>query len=152
MGDSDVITAKHGPGFSRDLTEWQVFIGRNRLLRQKVVVWDESSAYHNQVLWFRARLTRQEVVGLWEIIERIRFREFRRHYTHETMVVTHCPSCWITVRFEDRIKEVEAYDLRRLSEYERQPHMVGFQELWEAITARAPYGKVPMSEGLPRSW
>jgi hypothetical protein len=152
MGDSDVIAARVSPGFSRDLTEWQVLIGRNRWLRQKVVVWDHDSEFHNQVLWFWAKLSRQQMAGLWQIVERSGFREFRRHYTHETMSVTDCPSYWITVRFGDRVKEVEAYDLRRLSEFERQPDMVGFRELWEAITALAPYGKVPMAEGLPRPW
>jgi hypothetical protein len=153
MGDSDVIAAKYGPGFSHDLTEWQVFVGRNRWLRQKVVVWNQDSEFHKRVLWFWAKLSRRDMAGLWEIVERIGFQEFRRSYTHQTMCVTDCPSYWITVRFPDRVKEVEAYDLRRLSEFERQPDMIGFQELWEVITAHAPYGKVPTAEGLPRpSW
>jgi hypothetical protein len=152
MNKSDVMSASYQPGFSPDLTYWQVFIGRNRWLRQKVVIGDRDSELHNQVLWFRAKLSRQQMAELWATVARVGFREFNRHYAHETMCRTDCPSYIITVRFDDRLKEVEAYDMPRLAELKRQPAAVGFQELWEAITAHAPYGKVPMERGLPRPW
>jgi hypothetical protein len=150
MESSKVISAWYEPGFSRDGTYWQVFIGRNRRLRQKVVTLNPGSAFDKRVLWFRAKLSRQDVAGLWEIVERIGFLDFDRHYTHRTMSVIDCPTYRIAVRFGDRLKEVEAYDLRRLAEFERQPDMNRFRELWDAITARAPFGKVPIAEGLPR--
>jgi hypothetical protein len=147
-----MIAARYLPGFSDVLTSWQVFIARDRWLRQKVSVYDEESPYHKQVLWFRARLSRPQMAALWEIVERVGFREFNRHYTHETMCVTDCPSYFLTVRFEDRVKEVEVYDMFRLTEFERQPAAIGFRELWEAVTAHAPFEKVPIEQGLPRPW
>jgi hypothetical protein len=152
VDESDVISARYSPGFSEVLTSWQVFVRRSRWLAQKVVVFDHDSPYHNQVLWFWAKLSRAQVAGLWAIVERIGFRDFRRRYTHERMSVTDCPSYWITVRFGDRLKEVEAYSMISLAEYERQPDVIGFRELWEAITAHAPFGKVPIEQGLPRPW
>jgi hypothetical protein len=149
---SDVIAARYSPGFSPVLTGWELFIARSRWLRQKVAVYDDRSPYHKQVLWFWAKLSRRQMAGLWEIVQRIGFREFKRRYTHETMCVTDCPSYFLTVRFEDRLKEVEAYDLPRLVEFEQQPAAIGFQELWEAVTAHAPFEKVPIEQGLPRPW
>jgi hypothetical protein len=150
--ESDLFAARFRPGFSPVLTSWQVFIARNRWLRQKVVVYDNESPHHNQVLWFWARLSRQEVTGIAEIVERIGFRGFNQHYQHETMCVTDCPSYFVTVRVGNWVKEVEAYDMPRVAEFERQPAVLGFQELWEAITARAPFEKVPIERGLPRPW
>jgi hypothetical protein len=152
MTDSDVIAARYQPGFTPDLTYWRVFIGRNRWLRQEVVVYNHTSNFHNQVLRFWVKLSRRDVAELWEIVERIGFRGFDRAYTHQTMCVTDCPTYWITVRFGDRVKEVEAYDLPRLAEFEQQPAMVGFAQLWEAITRHTPHGKVPIEQGLPRRW
>jgi hypothetical protein len=152
MTDSDVIAARYQPGFSRDLTSWRVFIGRNRWLRQEVPVYNDDSKYHKQLLRFWARLSRQDMASVSGIVERIGFEEFDRSYTHQTMCVTDCPSYWITVRFGSRTKEVEAYDLYRLAEFEKQPAMVGFLELWNAITRYAQYGKVPTEAGLPKSW
>jgi hypothetical protein len=152
MEDSDVISACYSPGFSSVLTSWQVFIAGNRWLRQKVVVFDHESPYHNQVLWFWAKLSRQQMAALWETVERIGFHEFNRRYTHETMCVTDCPSYFITVRFGDRLKEVEAYDMLRVAEFERQPAVVGFRDLWDAITVHAPFEKVPIEQGLPQPW
>lgn len=152
MRDSDVISAQFSPGFSSDLTSWELFIARDRWLRQKVVIWNPDSVFHQRVLWFWAKLSRRRMAHLREIVTRIGFRDFRGRYTHQTMAVTDCPSYWITVRFEGQLKTVEAYDLRRLAEFERQPDMIGFRELWEALTADAPYGKVPLEEGLPRPW
>jgi hypothetical protein len=152
MTETDVLAAQYDPGFSDVLTYWRVFLQTNRWLRQEVVVYDHASEYHNQVLRFRARLSRTQVRELWEIVERIGFRDFDRAYTHRNISVTDRPTYRITVRFRDRIKEVEAYDLPGLAGGERQPDMVGFAELWEAITRHAPYGKVPLSEGVPRPW
>jgi hypothetical protein len=115
-------------------------------------VYDDDSPYHKQLLWFWAKLSRRQMAGLWEIVERIGFREFNRRYTHKTMCRTDCESYFITVRFGDRCKEVEAYDMTRLAEYEQQPEAIGFQELWEAVTIHAPFGKVPTEQGLPRPW
>lgn len=152
MDESDVLSARYEPGFSRVLTSWEVFIDRRRWLGQKVVVYDAESAYHNRVLWFYTRLSRAQMAGLWEIVERVRFRDFNRNYSHQTMSVDDCPSYSITVRFRDRLKEVEAYDMCRLAEFERQPAVIGFRELWNAITAHAPFEKVPIERGLPRPW
>jgi hypothetical protein len=152
MTDSDLIGARFQPGFTPDLTSWRVFIGRNRRLRQEVTVYNPDSEFHKQVLRFRARLSRQDMAGLRRIVERIGFEGFDRHYKHQTMCITDCPSYWITVRFGVRVKEVEAYDLYRLAEFEQQPAMIGFLELWEAITHHTPYGKVPMEAGLRQPW
>jgi len=152
MDESDVISVRYSPGFSPVLTTWQVFIARNRWLRQKVAVYDDESPYHKEVLWFWAKLSRRALAGLWEIIERIGFRGLNRSYAHEAMCVTDRPSYIITVRFGDRRKEVEAYDLPCLAEQERQPAAIGLQELWGAVTAHAPFEKVPIEQGLPRPW
>ena len=152
MDKSDVISARYSPGFSPVLTSWQVFIAGNRWLRQKVVVYDDKSPYHNQVLWFWAKLSRQQLADLWEIVERIGFLEFNRRYSHESMCVTDCPSYYVTIRFGNRVKEVEAYDMPRVTEFERQTAVVGFRDLWDAITAHAPFEKVPIEQGLARPW
>jgi hypothetical protein len=152
VDESDLFAARYCPGFSPVLTSWQVYISRSRWLRQKVVVYDHESTYHNQVLWFWNKLARQEMAEITEIVERIGFRAFNQHYQHETMCVTDCPSYFVSIRFGKWVKEVEAYDLPRLAEYERQPAAIGLKELWEAITAHAPFEKVPIEQGLPRPW
>ena len=152
MTNSDVLAARFEPGFSKDLTYWRVFIGSNRWLRQEVAVWDYGGPYHKELLRYSARLSRAEMLRLWEIIERIGFQDFKQNYTHETMVVTDCPTYWIDVRFGNRAKEVEAYDLHRLAEYENNPAMVSFLELWDAIHQHTPHGKVPIEAGLPKPW
>jgi hypothetical protein len=148
----DLFEAGYMPGFSPVLTSWQVFIARNRWLRQKVVVYDYESPYHKQVLWFWAKLSRREIAAIGEIAERIGFRDYLQHYQHETMCVTDCPSYFVSVRFGNWVKTVEAYDMPRVAEFERQPAVLGCQELWEAITAHAPFEKVPIEQGLPRPW
>src|SRR5262245_46721275 len=110
MDTSDVIAARYVPGFSRALTSWEVCIARSHWLRQKVSVYDEESPYHKQVLRFRVKLSRLQMVALWQTVERVGLREFQRRYAHERMCVTDCPSFFLTVRFADRLKEVEAYD------------------------------------------
>jgi hypothetical protein len=152
MTNTDLFAARYEPGFEVDLTSWKVFIGRDRRLRQEVSVYHPASPYQLQILRFRGRLSREQARELGEIVDRIGFRGFERAFTHQTMSVTDRATYWIAVRFADRVKEVEAYDLPRLSEFERQPAMVGFAELWEAITRHAPFGKVPLTEGLPRPW
>jgi hypothetical protein len=152
MEHSDVISARYEPGFGWDLTSWKLFIGRDRRLRQEVSVYLEGSPYHKQLLRFRTRLLRRQLADLWEILDRIGFRGFNREYTHETISITDRPVYTVTVRFLDRRKEVEAYDLPCLADSERQPDMIGFQELWKAIILHAPFGKVPMEAGLPRPW
>jgi hypothetical protein len=152
MTHSEAIFARFEPGFGVDLTCWRLFIGLNRWLRQEVVVYNEASEFHNQVLRFWVRLSRRDLADLWTIIDRIGFAELNRQYSHETTSVTDCPTYWIGVRFADRVKEVEAYDLYHLAEAERQPAMIGFLELWEAIQRYAPYGKVPMEVGLAKPW
>ena len=152
MDETDLYSVRYRPGFSRVLTSWQVFIARNRWLRQKVLVYDDESPYHNRVLWFWAKLSRREMAAIAEIVERVGFRAFLQHYQHETMCVTDCASYFISVRFGKRVKQVEAYDMPRVAKFERQPAVAGLQELWEAITARAPFEKVPIEQGLPRPW
>jgi hypothetical protein len=152
MTNTDVFAARYEPGFDLDLTSWKVTIGRDRRLRQEVSIYDPASPYHKQLLRFRGRLTSEHTRELGEIVDRIGFRGFDRAYTHRTMSVTDCPTYRIAVRFADHVKEVEAYNLRRLADFERRPAMVGFAELWEAITRHAPFGKVPLAEGLPRPW
>jgi hypothetical protein len=93
-----------------------------------------------------------QIARLWEIVERIRFQDFNRYYSYETMCITDCPSYFITVRFGGRLKEVEAYDMTRLAEFEQQPAAVGFRELWDAISEHAPFEKIPIERGLPRPW
>src|SRR3954464_13232325 len=107
------MSASYCPGFSPVLTSWQVFIARNRWLRQKVEVYDAESPYHDQVLWFWAKLSRPELAALTRIVERIGFRGFNQHYQHETMCVTDRPSYFLSVRFGNWVKEVEAYDMPR---------------------------------------
>lgn len=152
MGESDLFAARYGPGFSAVLTSWQVFIARNRWLRQKVVVYDRESPYHNRVLWFWAKLSRQEVTGISRIAELIRFERLDHHYQPETVCMTDCETYSVSVRFGDRVKEVEAYAMRWVAEFEEQPAVLGIEELWDAITARSPFGKVPIEQGLPRPW
>ena len=151
MDDSDLFSAQYGPGYCDDLTYWQVFISRNRWLRQKVVVYHQGTEFHNHVLWFWAKLSRQDMAKLWEIVDRIGFRGFRRWYSHEKMIVTNLDDYLISVRFPDHLKEVYAYALPMLSD-EQQPDMIGMAELWRTIISHTPYGKVPMAEGLPRPW
>lgn len=134
------------------LTYWQVIIARNRWLRQKVVVYDIESPYHDQVLWFWAKLSRQEMAAIEEIIERIGFRDYLQGFGHQTMHVTDCPSYTLSVRFGKWVKEVKAYDMPHVAEFEQQPEVIGCQELWEAIMARAPFQKVPIEQGLPLPW
>lgn len=152
LEDCDVLGAEFGPGFSADRTYWRVFVQRNRWLRQEVRAWNFGSPLHNQMLCFWAKLSRSEFAALWEIVEGIGFRDFDRAYRHQTGRVTSCPIYWIKVRFPDRQKEVEAYDLHRLAEFERQPAMIGYLELWEALQRHAPFEKVPIEEGLPKPW
>jgi hypothetical protein len=152
MSDEDVIAARFCPGFSIDPTHWRVFIGRNRRLRQEVVVTNFEDPDQNEVLRYTARLSRPEMQRLWALVEGIGFRDFRRRYTHETMCITDCATYWITVRFEGRAKEVEMYDPHRLAEFEKNPAAVGFLELWEAIHQHAPHGKVPIEAGRPKPW
>lgn len=152
MDGTDIISAGYMPGFSPVLTSWRVFVGRNRWLRQKVVVYDHTSPYHNRVLWFWAKLARPQMSSLREIVGRIDFGSFDRCYTHQTMCITDCPSYYLAVLIGGRVKEVEAYDLYRLADYERQPAAIGLKELWEAVSALAPFGKVPIERGLPRPW
>ncbi len=149
---SDVIAAEFMPGFTSDLTYWRVFIGCNRWLRQEVGVWDPGGLFDRELLRYEARLSRAEMAELWGIIDRIGFRDFNRRYSPESICVTDCPNHWIIVRFDKQIKEVEAYDLFRLTEFEKNQAMIGFRELWEAIHRRTPHGKVPMEEGLPKPW
>ena len=68
------------------------------------------------------------------------------------MCVTDCPSYYVTIRFGNRVKEVEAYHMPRVAEFERQTAVVGFRDLWDAITAHAPFEKVPIEQGLARPW
>lgn len=152
MDETDLFAAAYHPGFSSVLTSWRVFVARNRWLRQKVVVYDPESQYHNRVLWFWAKLSRREMAHISGIVERINFQEFSLSYTHETCVITSCPSYSIAVRFGTRWKEVGVYDMPRLAEMERHPAIIGCQELWDAITAHAPFEKVPIEKGLPRPW
>jgi hypothetical protein len=152
MDASDVMSASYQPGFGSGRTNWQLMIGRNRWLRQKVSVLNPGSEYHKQVLWFWQKLSREQMTALWNIVERIDFHEFHRQYRHETDSSTDCPIYTVAIRLGDRIKEVEAYDLPRLAEMEQLPDMIGLEELWDAITAHAPFGKVPMEKGLPRPW
>lgn len=152
MDESDLFSAEYHPGFASDMTYWQVFIRKSRWLAQKVVVYNHDSPYHNRVLWFWAKLSRDEVCKIGEVVERIGYHNFDREYSHQTMCVTDVPWYTLRVRFADRVKEVVAYAMPSLAEYEKQPDMIGFQELWNAIVLRAPYGNVPMEQGLPKPW
>lgn len=152
MDRSDVIAAEFQPGFASDQTYWQVYLRRSRWLAQKVVVFNFDSPYHNQVLWFWSKLSQPQVKTLWGIVERIGFQDFERDYRHETLSITDLPWYVIGVRFGEQVKEVRAYNLPTLAEYERQPHAIGLKELWDALTAHAPYGKVPEEQGLPPPW
>lgn len=152
MEETDLFAAGYSPGFSTVLTSWQVFVARNRWLRQKVSVSDLESPYHHRVLWFWAKLSRQEMAHLQAIAERIKFQDFNRNYSHETCRITSCASYSVAVRFGTRRKEVGIYDMPRLAEMERHPAVIGCQELWDAITAHAPFEKVPIEQGLPRPW
>jgi hypothetical protein len=107
---------------------------------------------YDRVLYFWVKLSRSEFTTLWEIVERIAFRDFDRHYTYQTISVTDCAKYWIKIRFPDRLKEVEAYSLYDLARGERQPATIGYLELWEALRAHAPFEKVPIEEGLPKPW
>src|SRR5262245_48701386 len=120
MTGSDVLEARYTPGLSADLTHWHLAVGRNRWLHQKVIVLNEGSGYDKQVLHFWNKLSRRQLSALRGIVERIGFRRFGRRYQHETMGVTDCASYWIIVQIDGRPKEVEAYDLPRLAEYEQQ--------------------------------
>lgn len=153
MGESDLFAARYDPGFSAVLTSWQAFIARDRWLRQKVVVYDRESPYHNRVLWFWAKLSRQEVNGISRIAERIGFEGFDRRYQPKTVFhATDRPTYFVCIRFGKCVKEVMASGLPRVDEDGQEPTGHGFRELWDAITARAPFGKVPIEQGLPRPW
>jgi len=53
MTSSDVIGTRFETGFSPDRPGQSVLIGRNRWLRQKVVVWKRDSEFHYRGLWLQ---------------------------------------------------------------------------------------------------
>ena len=152
MTGNDVFAARFSPGFSRDLTYWRVFVGRNRWLRQEVVITNLADRDQDEILRYQVHLSRPQMAHLWDVVERIGFRQYERRLTHKSMCVTDSATFWITVRFGDRTKEVEAYDLHHLAEIESQPAAIGLMELWNAIHQRAPHGKVPVEEGRAKPW
>jgi len=152
MTEKDVIGAKFSPGFSDDCTYWRVFIGRDRRLRQEVATCNFEGGNNCELLRYGAKLSRAEMSRLWEIIERIEFRKFKREYAPQTVIATDCETYRISVRLDGRPKDVEVYDPRRLVEADKNLDGAGFLELWEAIHQHAPHGKVPVEQGRPMPW
>jgi hypothetical protein len=117
-----------------------------------VVITDFERENNGEVLRYTARLSRADMAQLWVIIERIGFQNFNRSYTHERICITDRETYRITVRFSERVKEVEVYDPHCLAEFENNRAAVGFLDLWEAIHQNAPHGKVLIAAGHRKPW
>jgi hypothetical protein len=149
LAKSDVIAAGFSPGLSIDPTYWRVFIDSNRYLRQEVIVIDCEDPQKNEVLRYKIRLSRVDFAKLWEIIERIGFKNFKEFYTSAS---TDRASYCAIVRLAGQAREVAINDLHYMAEFEHHPAAVGFLELWEAIDRLTPHGKVPIEKGRPKPW
>jgi hypothetical protein len=151
FGKSDVIAAGFDPGFSIDPTYWRVFIDSSRHLRQEVVFIDGEDPQKNELLRYRTRLSRMDFAKLWEIIDRIGFKNFKEFYCPE-YPSTDVESHWATVRIQGKAKGVAIRDLHRMAKFEQHPVAIGLLELWDTIHRFTPHGKVPIEKGRRKPW
>src|SRR5262249_51060351 len=101
LAKNDVIAA----GFSR------VFIDSGRYLRQEVIVIDCEDPQKNEVLRYKTRLSRVGFAKLWEIIDRIGFKNFKEFYSPETSASTDRASYCAMVRLAGQAREIAIKDL-----------------------------------------
>jgi hypothetical protein len=142
MTDDDMISAACvTPAFGGDLSTWRVTISREGCLRQEVSLATSANSYRGELREEVVQLHLADVQEMLAFADRIGFRDFRDHYTFETMIVTDLPTWAISVRYGDRIKTVEAYGPAGIARLENNRHMGGFVELWERIHRHAPYPK-----------
>jgi hypothetical protein len=142
MTDEDVISAAQvTPGFCEDLSTWRVTISRDGRLRQEIALSTSANSYRRELRQLVAQLRPSDVDELLAVADRIGFRRFRDHYTHETMVVTDLPTWAISVRYGNAVKTVEAYGPADIAREENNRDMAGFVELWARIHRHSPYPK-----------
>jgi hypothetical protein len=140
MTSDDVISAAQiAPGFCEDLSTWRITISLTGLLRQEVSLSTSVNMYRGEMRLFEASLRKDDVVELLALADRIGFRNFKEHYTHETMIVTDLPTCSLSVRFGNQVRTVEAYGPQHIAIEEGNRDMAGFVELLERIHRHAPY-------------
>lgn len=149
---TDLLSLRYQPGFAVDLTSWTIFLGRDGSLRQRVAYWNPASEHHNTTLTFHSALPPKKISDVQSIIQRIEFSTLARSYRFESMCITDLPWYSIAVRFARGVKEVVIEDLDRLADLERRREVVGCREIWNAVASHAPFGKAPITAGLPRPW
>jgi hypothetical protein len=125
------------PGFSADLSTWQLTLDMNGHMRQEI----HSSGQTRTV---EARVSAEDLAAILEVVQRIKFIQLRPHYSSS---ITDCATLAISVRINGFAKRVEAYAPEFIASnpfghgsQQDSQDMQGFVELWDRIHRHLPRG------------